>query len=101
MESQATGIMMPMIGAGIDWYMNDWLSIGFDAGYTFDFRKSTLSHASIRTDLQSGDNISFQLPSQLEPGSLEMTYKTDDGSYKKILLSFAGWRALFRITFHF
>ena len=101
MESQATGIMMPMIGGGMDWYLNDWLSIGFDAGYTFDIRKSVLSHASIKTDLQSGDNLTLELPAQLEPGTLEMMYKTSDGSYKKIHLSFAGWRALLHITFHF
>lgn len=101
MESQATGIMMPMIGGGIDWYLNDWLSFGFNAGFAFDLKRSSLDHASIKTDLQSGDNISLQLPAQLNPKTLQLSYKTVNGSYRKVSLDFHGWRALFRITFHF
>lgn len=100
METQATGVLLPQFSAGVEWYLADWLSIGFDAGYMFDLRKSRLGHASIKNDLQGGDGLSLTLPAQLD-NDLQLAYLTENGSYEKILLSFAGWHTLLRLSFHF
>lgn len=101
MQSQATGILMLQLGAGAEWFLYDWLSLGFDAGYMKGVDSSTLGNASSQDDFQSGDSIDFSLPANVGPdGRLWYLDKTGT-TYKKMYVDFDGWRALFRINFYF
>ena len=105
MESQATGLLMMQLGLGGEYFFTDWLSFGADVGYTVSFRKFELGNATLNTDIQPEDNLSFRLPA--EPDARQrLTYLAearsyDDLTYRPMELGFDGWRLLFRANMYF
>lgn len=101
MESQSTGILMLQLGIGGEYFINDWLSMGFDTGYMKSVDDSTLGNAQSRDDFQLGDSVDLSLPARIGPDG-RLWYLDGSGTtYKKMYLDFDGWRALFRINFYF
>jgi len=100
-ESQATGILMFQYGLGIEYFVLDWFSFGFDAGFSFALKKNRLGNASLKSDFQGGDSVTLSLPTILDSEQKLLYLGSDGTSYKKLWLSFDGWRALMRATFYF
>ena len=100
-ESQATGILMLQYGLGIEYFVLDWFSFGFDAGFSFSLKKFRLGNARLKSDFQGGDNVNLSLPTILDNDQQLLYWSNESESYKKLLLSFDGWRALMRATFYF
>jgi len=100
MESQATGILMMQLGVGGEYFFNEWLSFGVDAGYMKSLDKSTLGNARSKDDFQIGDSLDLNLPARVGPDG-RLWYLDANGIYQKMYVDFDGWRALFRINFYF
>lgn len=107
MESQATGLFMVQFGLGGEYYLRDWFSLGMDLGYTVSARKFTLGNATLKTDVQSEDNLDFKTPVRVdEQGELQYlaeatSFNDEDVTYEALELGFDGWRALFRVNMYF
>lgn len=102
LQSQATGVLVFQAGVGGEWFLRDWLSVGFESSYGFTYRSYNLREGTLLTDFRDTDNLFLEMPARPSPtGSRSMTYREDDGSYKLIKLSFDGWKALFRVNFYY
>jgi hypothetical protein len=105
MESQATGVLMLQLGLGAEYFARDWVSFGFDAGYSFSPRSFQLGSARLKTDIQPDDNIDLKLPLQVDEKGilyyLADAKSFDDVTYRRLDVSLDGWRALFRVNFYF
>lgn len=102
LQSQATGVLVFQAGVGGEWFLRDWLSLGFESSYGFTYRSYNLRDATLVTDFRDTDNLFLEVPSRPDPGgSRSMTFRQDDGSYKVMKLSFDGWKALFRVNFYY
>ncbi|MFQ5468751.1 MAG: hypothetical protein ACE5EH_00445 [Gammaproteobacteria bacterium] len=106
MKSQATGVLMLQLGAGGEYFIRDWVSIGMNAGYTFGFRKIFLNNASLDTDFRDQDNLSLTLPQQLNSSNniaylAQYNPSTGSALYKELKLGFDGWRMLFHINIYY
>ena len=98
---QATGVAMLRLGLDGEYFPVHWLSIGVRGGYDIGFQKFSLNNASIKSDLQSNDNVgTILLP--IRPGSDgKIQYLLPDGSgYKNLRVSMDGWEVMLGVTFY-
>ncbi len=98
---QATGVAMLRLGLDGEYFPVHWLSIGVRGGYDFGFQKFSLNNASIKSDLQSNDNVgTILLP--IRPGSDgKIQYLLPDGSgYNNLRVSMDGWELMLGVTFY-
>jgi hypothetical protein len=100
-ESKATGLLLLQGMGGAEWYINDWFSLGAEAGYDFGLKSLRLGNGNLVTDFQSTDNLFLELP--MIPNSAgNMQYKVEaGGAYRDLRLSFDGWRALLKATIYY
>ncbi len=105
LESQATGLMMLQPGFGMDYFVRDWLSFGFDASYMLGFKRVNLGNANHKVDFLSTDNVNIWLPQRLDPVTGNLQYLSqepvDQDDYTTIKLSFDGWKALLKMNIYF
>lgn len=62
-QAQATGLLLLQGGGGGEWFINDWLSLGAEAGYTFGMKEMTLGDGRVSTDFRDTDNLFLKSPS--------------------------------------
>lgn len=105
MQSHATGVLMFQLGLGGEYYLRDWISLGGDVGYLLGVQKFRLGNASLSTDITSDDNLNFRTPVQVgldgKLNYLAQVNSYDDVTYRKLELSFDGWRAMFNVNLYF
>ena len=105
LESQATGLIMLQPGFGVDYFVQDWLSFGFDASYMLGFKRVHLGNGNHKVDFLSTDNVNIWLPQRLDPVTGNLQYLSqvpvDQEDYTTIKLSFDGWKALFKMNVYF
>lgn len=104
METQSTGILMFQLGAGLEYFLRDWLSFGFDTSYAIGLNEFELGNGKITSDFQADDNVFPILPTQLLDGKLR--YLTDVSNtgvptYERMKLKFDGWQLLFRFNIYY
>jgi hypothetical protein len=100
-QSRATGLLLLQGGGGGEWFINDWFSVGVEAGYAFGFRPLRLGNADLVTDFRSTDNLFLELP-LIQNSAGNMQYKEERGEkYRDFRLSFEGWKALFKATIYY
>ena len=102
MKTQSTGILMFQLGVGLEYFMRDWLSFGFDTAYAVGANEFELGNGKLTSDFLAGDNIALTLPGQLVGGKLR--YLTNDNgaiSYEEMKLKFDGWQLLFRFNIYY
>lgn len=113
-EAQTAALLMGQLGVGAEWFVRDWLSLGFEGGYLIGERDFLLKDVVIKDDFLSGDGVSRNgLPYlRLSDGSLgylrhDATVEdvanqaTLETNYRPMLLRFDGFRFLFRISLYF
>jgi len=112
--AQTSSLFMGQIGAGAEWFLQDWLSIGLEGGYLIGQSNFSLGDVQLRDDFQAGDGITrtgvpFRkmadgtlgyLLNSATPDDLEDP-ATRENFYRSIRLRFDGWRALLRFTVYF
>ncbi len=100
-QSQATGMLLLEAGVGSEWFVNDWLSLGVEAGYAMGGRDLHLRDGTINIDFRDTDNLFLEIP--LRPGpDQNMEFKDGlGGDYKQLRLDFDGWKALLRVTLYY
>lgn len=104
METQATGILMFQLGAGLEYFLRNWLSFSVDAAYAIGANEFDLGNGNITSDFQGDDNLAPILPTQLLNGKLR--YLSDlnangVGVYEEMKLKFDGWRLLFHFNIYY
>lgn len=100
-QAQATGLLLLQGGGGGEWFINDWLSLGAEAGYGLGMKEMTLGDGRLTTDFRDTDNLFLQVPIVPGPNG-RMQYKLESGSeYRQLRLSFDGWKALFKVTIYY
>ncbi|MEJ2650797.1 MAG: hypothetical protein P8173_03155 [Gammaproteobacteria bacterium] len=100
-ESRATGLLLLQGAGGGEWFVNDWFSLGVEAGYAFGLKALRLGDGNLTTDFRPTDNLFLEVP--LRPtASGTMQYKSEDGSgYRNLRLDFEGWKALVKATIYY
>lgn len=122
-ESQATGMLTLQPGIGMEIFLRKWLSLGFESSYTYSLKSFKLRNSSVSRDFLPTDGLFLEVPvrpnpieyevftapdgtrvrtpiADAEDGNLE--YLAEDGSsYKRMRLSFDGWKALFKINIYY
>jgi hypothetical protein len=105
MQSHATGALLFQPALGAEYFIRDWISLGADVGYMFSGKKVRLGNASLSTDIQADDNLNFRTPVQVgADGKLNYLANVnsyDDVTYRRLDLSFDGWRAQFSVNLYF
>lgn len=100
-ETSATGLLLVEGDAGGEWFVNDWLSLGVEAGYGIGLKSVRLGNGRATTDFGSNDNLSLDTPLR-ESLSRQIQYRdADDLQYHNLKLDFSGWKALFKITVYY
>lgn len=115
-EAQIAAFLMGQVGAGIEWFISDNLSIGFEAGYLASENDFQLRNVRLRDDFNDGDNIYLTGSPLLELADKTLGYLVPDTQpgdlpslrpelrepyYRPINLSFDGWRYLVRINIYY
>ncbi len=104
-QSKATGGQLVRLGLEFDYRVYRHFSLGLDMGYFGGYRRFLLGNASLETDIQDQDNLSFRLPSIVgASGTLEYLAATNgftDNRYEPLKLDFSGWNLMFRATLSF
>ncbi len=104
-QSQATGVQLLRIGIATQYHLFERFSLALDMGYFASYRKFLLGNASLQTDLQDQDNLSFRLPSRQDAsGRLEYLARTtgfNDTQYQSLRLDFSGWNLMLKARFDF
>lgn len=113
-EAQTASMFMGQLGIGGEWFLRDWLSLGFEGGYLLGERKFQLRNVTTKDDFLAGDNVRRDgMPyAELADGSLGyLRYDAvpDDvadqdtrlNAYEPMNLSFDGWRVVFRVNFYY
>jgi len=98
---QATGVTMLRLGLNGEYFPVQWLSIGLRGGYSVGFQDFSLNNATIKSDLQSNDNVgTILLP--MRPGTDgKIQYLLQDGSgYRNLKVSMDGWDVMLGITLY-
>jgi len=109
-DSKATGVLMLQPGVGGEVFFKKWLSLGFEANYSYGLSKFTFRNNNIERDFLPTDGVFMNTPvrprpavsgvSDPEAGNLE--YQAEDGSgYQRLRLSFNGWKALLKINIYY
>ncbi len=105
LESQATGLIMLQPGFGVDYFVRDWLSFGFDASYMLGFKRVNLGDGSSKVDFLPTDNVNIWLPQRIDPVTGDLQYLSqepvDKEDYTTMRLSFDGWKALLKMNIYF
>jgi len=105
LESQATGLMMLQPGFGLDYFVRDWLSFGFDVSYMIGFKRVNLGNGTSKVDFLSTDAVSIWLPQRVDPVTGNLQYLSqnpvDENDYSPIKLSFDGWKSSFKMNIYF
>ncbi len=101
LQSQATGLLGLQFGSGVEYFLDDWLSVSLDAGYLMGFRKIELGDGRINTSFLSSDNITMLMPQRVGAGGRIEFVNPESFIYEKMKLSFDGWKVLFKMTLHF
>ncbi len=114
MEAQTASLFMGGIGFGGEWFIRDWLSLGFEGKYMIGESDFTLRDVRERNDFVSGDQITrsgmpFRRMSDGRLGYLVEDATADDVEdpdtredfYRTIRLSLDGWRLLFRVNLYY
>jgi hypothetical protein len=100
-QSRATGLLLLQGGGGGEWFINDWFSLGMEAGYAFGLKSLRLGDGDLVTDFQNTDNLALQLP-LIQNSAGVMQYKTEaGGEYRDFRLDFEGWKALIKATIYY
>ena len=100
-QTKATGLMLLQGAGGGEWFVNDWLSFGVEAGYAVGLKPLRLGEGKLTTDFLDTDNLFLELP-LIQDTEKVMQYKTEDGaSYRDLRLSFDGWKALLKATVYY
>lgn len=100
-QSRATGLLLLQGSGGGEWFINDWLSLGVEAGYAFGLKALRLGDGDLNTDFRSTDNIFLEVPLIQSPAG-NIQYKTEDGKgYQDLRLNFEGWKALLKATIYY
>ena len=100
-QSRATGLLLLQGGGGGEWFINDWFSLGMEAGYAFGFKSLRLGNGDLVTDFRSTDNLFLELP-LIQNSAGNMQYKEERGQeYRDFRLSFEGWKALLKATIYY
>lgn len=129
--AQATGGLMFQLGMGGEHFFTKWFSIGFEANIAVGFRKFTLRDLRENSTFLSTDNLrascttpipstdpefnpsnpqasrlcpgypAYQPPLNYDAVDGAVTYNTGDGTYKKALLGFDGWKALLTFNIYY
>ncbi len=111
-QAQSTGTMMIQFGAGGEYFLSDWLSVGFEAGYSFGLEDTTLKNQQRRWDFLAMDNIStaaMNLPTKKvgnETNYLSDFYYDEDEEkyiavYEKLTLDFDSWKVMLKFTIYY
>lgn len=101
-ETNATGLLLLQGGGGGEWFINDWFSLGGEAGYGFGFKPLRLGNGHLTTDFTDNDNLFLELPLIQSPTTKSMQYKVESGGeYSDLRLDFDGWKAMFKATIYF
>ncbi len=114
MESQTASLFMGGFGIGGEWFIRDWLSLGFEGKYMLSEREFSLRDIRERNDFISGDQVTrsgmpFRRMSDGRLGYLVEDASTDDVDdpdtredfYRSIRLNLDGWRLLFRVNLYY
>ncbi len=114
MEAQTASLFMGGVGLGAEWFLRDWISLGFEGSYLISQDDFTLRHIKQRDDFISGDEIFRNgMPfRQMSDGTLGYLRKdarpedledpdTRESFYEAMKLNFDGWRLLFRVNFYY
>jgi len=100
-ESNATGLLFLQGGGGGEWFLNDWLSVGVEAGYGFGFKPLRLGNGNISTDFTDNDNLYLEIP-VIQGTGKNLQYKVESGGqYRDLRLDFSGWKALIKASIYF
>lgn len=100
-ESSATGLLVLQGGAGGEWFLTDWLSLGMEAGYGLGFKPLRLGNGHLTTDFSGNDNLFLETPI-IQGASNNMRYKVESGGqYRDLRLDFSGWKALIKASIYF
>jgi len=100
-ESKATGLLLLQGTGGGEWFINDWLSLGVEAGYGFGLKALRLGNGQLTTDFSDNDNLFLEIPIIQNP-SQNVQYKVENGGqYRDLRLDFDGWKAMFKATVYF
>lgn len=99
--AQATGAVLLEGGAGGEWFLTDYLSVGMEAAWGFGLRRMDLVGAELTTDFLFTDNVVIQYPGQPGPDG-RMKFKPEPGAdYRDLKLDFSGWKAAIKATIYF
>jgi len=100
--SSATGLLLLQGGAGGEWFITDWLSLGMEGGYGFGFKPLRLGNGHLTTDFSDNDNLFLEIPI-IQGADNNMQYKLESGGgqYRDLRLNFDGWKALIKATIYF
>jgi len=113
-KAHATAIILAQTGLGFDYFIKDWFSIGFEAGYVIGLSTFELSRATREDDFLGTDGIgSVRLPLAVPNRDGVLHYldasgpveadgtKPDDSTYRSMSLGLDGWKAAFRISIEY
>ena len=111
-QAQSTGTLMLQFGAGGEYFLADWFSLGFEAGYSFGLEDATLKNQQRRWDFLAMDNIStaaMNLPTKKvgnETQYLSDFYYDEDEEeyvavYEKLGLDFDSWKVMLKFTVYY
>jgi len=113
-EAQTAALMMGQVAVGGEWFLLDWLSLGFDAGWVFGDSDFTLKDVRVRDDFLAGDSVNRSGMPYRELSDGTLGYLRPDATsadlsnpgtreeyYTPIHLRFDGARYLFRINMYF
>lgn len=100
-QSRATGLLLLQGAGGGEWFVNDWLSLGVEAGYAFGLKALRFGDGNLITDFRDTDNLALELP-LIQNASGVMQYKVEGGGeYRDFRLNFEGWKALLKATIYY
>ncbi len=113
-QAQTASLFMGQIGGGVEWFLQDWLSVGLEGGYLVGQNNFSLGDVHILQDFQAGDGIARTgmpyrdmtdgtlgyLSSTATPNDLEAA-STRENFYRPVRLRFDGWRVLLRLNLYF
>ncbi len=105
LQSQATGLLMLQPGFGMDYFFDDWLSVGVETSYVIGLKRPTLRDGTSGTNFLPTDNLTFWLPQRVDAASGNLGYLRQDfktiEDYSTIRLNFDGWKLLFKMNIYF
>lgn len=101
-DTSATGMLLLQGTGGGEWFINDWFSLGVEAGYCFGLKSLRLGNGHLTTDFNQNDNLFLEIPIIENPTTNNIQYKlASGGQYQDLRLNFDGWKALLKATIYF